>query len=77
MKPLQVFEKHPDVDAYRFGPSFTPYSIVAVDKRFTDAELMAEYWAANFAAAIMKDWRDESDKAQMIERFATLPHYDE
>jgi len=44
MNPLQIFEKHPEADAYRVGHAFTPYAILATEKRFTDAELAAEYW---------------------------------
>lgn len=43
---LHIYEKHPTLDAYRVGPSYTPYAIVAKDKRFTDAELMAEFHSA-------------------------------
>lgn len=43
---LQIFEKHPNADAYRVGAAYEPYSIVATEKRFTTAELMAEFHAA-------------------------------
>lgn len=51
MTGLQVFEKHPAADAYRIGGAFTPYAIVAKDKRFTDAELAAEVFSAIFHEA--------------------------
>lgn len=74
-----IYEKHPTLDAYRYGPSFTPYAIVAVDKRFTDAELVAEYWAAHGEAnAIMTgNPRLPFSKRQTLKRFASLSHFDE
>jgi hypothetical protein len=76
---LRVFEKHPDADVYRVGGSMTPYAIVAVEKRFTDAELAAEYWAAHGEAnaAMTGNPRLLFSKRQTIRRFATLPHHDE
>jgi hypothetical protein len=55
MKPLQIFRKSPDMDAYYVGGSFTPYAIVARDKRFTDAELAAEFHEAR------GDWIEASN----------------
>jgi hypothetical protein len=51
---LVLFEKHPHMDAYKYGGSFTPYAIVGVDKRFTDGELAAEFHAAraDYAEAV-------------------------
>jgi hypothetical protein len=63
---MRVYEKHPTSDAYRFGPSYTPYAIVAVDKRFTGPELAAEYWQAS-----------SNYHANTFHRFAALPSYDE
>lgn len=95
MKPLdlRVHEKHPDTDAYRFGPSYTPYAIVAVDKRLTDSELAAIYWGYVQTDMLWPDARldvDETDSdyweaacerwreaEKTVLRFATLPHYDE
>lgn len=80
---MRIFEKHPHADAYRFGPSFTPYAIVAVDKRFTDAELAAEW---HYALSEAETWfwvnHEQNDdrleeQADTMRRFATLPHYDE
>ena len=81
VKPLdlRIHEKHPALDAYRFGPSYTPYAIVAVDKRFTDAELAAEFWAAHgdANAAMTGNRRLLFSRRAMLARFAALPHYDE
>jgi hypothetical protein len=75
MMPLQIFEKHPEVDAYRVGHAFTPYAILATEKRFTDAELAAEYWAAALDADIMAP-ADLVAITATVRRFATLPHFD-
>lgn len=89
---MRVYEKHPSADAYRVGASFTPYAIVAKDKRLTDAELAAEFEAArcdyllshptgHFWAPLEETWpRDHASagrRATTLLRFATLPHYDE
>ena len=93
MSDLTIFVRHPTMDAYRFGGSFTPYAIIAKDKRFSDAELAAEMWHASDdrtgnAANIMSgdNYRNPHaqqafqlsiDRAIVIHRFATLPNYDE
>ena len=91
MKPLTltVFEKHaePEPPTYRVGGSFTPYAIVAVDKRFTGAELAAEYWMwqGNQEGWLAHPNSDRRSKvvarviyrASVMARFATLPHHDE
>ena len=47
MNPLTIYPKHPSApDTYYIGGGWSPACITAVDKRFTDAELAAEYWAA-------------------------------
>jgi hypothetical protein len=48
---LRIYDKHPHADAYALngGTVYTPYAIVAVEKRFTDAELMAEFHSARAA----------------------------
>jgi hypothetical protein len=78
---VKIYEKHPTVDAYRFGPSFTPYAIVAKDKRFTDAELAAEYWKAKESVTFVHATRGTPIRTRrmlaILERFATLPHFDE
>ena len=86
MTGLRIFEKHPSVDAYRFGPSFTPYAVVAKDKRFTEAELAAEYYRSGFLHENslaendgydgMPETREHRRQSLIFHRFATLPHYD-
>lgn len=53
-------------------------------KRFTDAELAAEVWVAHWVWERAEATTDDGaairivmHRAQAIERFATLPHYDE
>ena len=90
MTGLRIFEKHPTADAYRIGGAFTPYAVVAKDKRFTDAELAAEFHAFVMTDHKYPDDPDEYGDAEWeaysrewqqaertILRFATLPHYDE
>jgi hypothetical protein len=97
---LTIFEKHPATEGaggpvYRVGGSFTPYAIVATEKRFTDAELAAELlWTVFHEAQCevegrklnpedprVDHWirhnREYARQAPIVERFATLPHYDE
>ena len=69
MMPLQIFEKHPEADAYRVGHAFTPYAYLATEKRFTEAELAAAYWQARAMGAPVL-------RADAIHRFASLPDYD-
>ena len=73
---LRLFEKHPHAEAYKVGGSFTPYAVVAVDKRFTGAELAAEYWAAALDADLMAP-KELVEITATIRRFATNPSYDE
>lgn len=81
MKPLTIYEKHATADdVYRVGGSFTPHAIVGTDKRFTDAELAAEYHSAwSEMLDVPKDERypHERPRIDTLHRFATLPHYDE
>lgn len=93
MKPLTltVFEKHaePEPPVYRVGGSFTPYAIVATDKRFTDAELAAEFWRSEhdyerafhgmrYACGNWPHSKFEAyERVAIVERLANLPHYDE
>lgn len=84
---LKIFRKHPYADAYKVGASFTPYAIMAKDKRFTDAELAAEYWGQQMEAVRAVDraypWGCgeevdiETARIYTLERFVTLPHFDE
>jgi hypothetical protein len=85
---LVLFEKHPHIDAYKIGGSFSPYAIVGVDKRFTDSELAAEYWAAEKWLGDVRDIAAKYPGYQQLEpamlnhvltfhRFATSNHFDE
>lgn len=84
---MNIFEKHPHADAYRVGGSFQPYATIGADKRFTDAELASEHWAYCWLweRHVSLDDGYEGDpetrevkrRAEVIERFATLPHYDD
>jgi len=64
-EPLEIFEKHPEADAYRVGGFYSPYALVSTDKRFSDAELAAEYHTTD----------NEQEQATIL-RLATLPHFD-
>lgn len=92
MKPLtlHVYPKHPDADAYRVGGAYQPYCLVATEKRFSEAELAAEFYkaATDFQSADSMDqlFEDDDSKARLdrardwmfwTERFAALPNYDE
>lgn len=70
MKPATIYEKHPTADAYRVGGAFQPYAIIATEKRFTGAELAAEYWKARALGWPVL-------RADTLHRFASLPHFDE
>jgi len=75
MTPLQIFEKHPGADAYRVGGFYSPYALVSQDKRFTDAELAAEYWKVRYG---LLDGHGKVARArrEVLERFHILPHFD-
>ena len=75
MNPLQIFEKHPTADAYRVGGFYSPYAIVSRDKRFTEAELCAEYWKLMSG---LYDGHGKVARARraVLERFYTIPHFD-
>lgn len=84
MNPLTIFPKHPEApDTYHIGGAWTPAAIVARDKRFSDAELMACHWEAAYdvsEAEIMgrTGWlKKRLREALTLHRFATRPHYDE
>ncbi len=92
MKPLflNIFQKHPDMDAYYVGGSYTPYCIVARDKRFTDAELAAEWqYQDNRCGQVCEGYgvahdgtsmgteEEEIELLRLMYRFATLHHFDE
>jgi hypothetical protein len=49
-------------------------------KRLTDAELAAEVWHSNFSFMAMQpgpERAEEASRGKILDRFATLPHYDE
>ncbi len=86
---LQIFEKHPETDAYRVGGFYSPYCLVSTDKRFSDAELAAEYWAMTYfcAGAQFNEsssgqaysdefWDRNYGRVNTLHRFATSPHHD-
>lgn len=88
---MRIYEKHPYADAYRVGRAYVPYAIVAKDKRFTDAELAAEYQNSRLVSYV-RQRRTHNYPGEMVlfdhyergleqewwlERFAALPHYDE
>lgn len=86
---MRIYERHPTSDAYRVGGSFTPYAIIATDKRFTDAELAATYYMTHSTVMQFLGYmgergsatdlraRDAERRLAIIERFAARPHYDE
>ena len=89
MNALQIFEKHPEADAYRVGGFYSPYALVSQDKRFSDAELAAQWWQSSYdyecvdgdyltgAAGYHYDQHgDLVIERQEFSRFATLPHFD-
>lgn len=84
MNPLTIFPRHPSApDTYYINGAWAPAAITAVDKRFTDAELAAEYHCAEMGTwlehfGIFKG--DEEEYWKIFEtfiRFATLPHHDD
>lgn len=90
-KPLEltIFERHPGdgQPVYRVGGSFTPYAIVATEKRFTDAELAADYYREawlhetsitdNDGYDGTAETRTHRQHCTTLWRFAELPHHDE
>ena len=95
MKPLEltVFEKEPGLygreDTYNSPDGFWAYPESHVDgyaaeKRFTDAELAAEYWEHRYGNEVASGWasdysiiKQSRERLEVIGRFATLPHYDQ
>lgn len=88
MMPLQVFEKHPTADAYRVGGFYSPYCLVATEKRFHPGEVAAEYWRSREDRAYIvegitweamaDDWpiseAAANDRESVLECFASRPH---
>ena len=84
MEHLTIYPKHPTADAYRVGGFYSPYCLVATDKRFTDAELAAEYWECQYDSETARGWANDyaiirryDAKLETMQRFATLPHFEE
>ena len=92
MNPLTVFPRHPSApDTYYINGAWAPAAITAVEKRFTDAELAAEYWRTSTDAAYITEgitWKDMCDgwsaneddaleRYGTLHRFATLPQHDD
>jgi len=79
MNAFTIYEKHPTADAYRVGGFYSPYALVGRDKRFSDAELAAEYWYATGCYVTRSSVGSAARalyEANVIHRFATLPHFD-
>jgi len=85
MSAFTIYEKHPTADAYRVGGFYSPYALVATEKRFSDAELAAEWHrAASTEFAAMGNPSGYKPGAQQraaiqretLYRFATLHHFD-
>ena len=90
MKPAEIFEKHPNADAYRVGGFFSPYCLLATEKRFSEAELAAIYWGFVQTDMLWPDERADPDEMdedawsavckrwqeaeETVHRFARLPH---
>lgn len=87
---MQIFPKHPSApDTYYIGGGWSPACITAVDKRFTDAELAAEYWRLRLKVCasgnrdmkakghVCTEWQAAHDELATMQRFMELPHYDE
>jgi len=85
---LTIYEKHPTADAYRVGGFYSPYALVATEKRFTGPELAAEYWRLRLKVCasgnrdmkakghVCAEWQAAHDELDTMQRFATLPHFD-
>ena len=90
MNHLQIFEKHPRMDAYRVGGFYSPYALVATEKRFSEAELAAIYWGYVQTDMLWPDAGIDADETdpdyweaackrwregeETVRRFARLPH---
>ncbi|MDQ5860672.1 MAG: hypothetical protein M3536_00215 [Actinomycetota bacterium] len=88
---LTAYPKHPAADdVYYITGAWAPSCITAKEKRFTDAELAAEYWrkAGEFDACAegystggdgynFESEEIESERTTTLYRFHSLPHYDE
>lgn len=93
MGELRIFPRHETADdVYLIGGAWAPACITAVEKRFTDAELAAEFEAArcdyllseasgHFWAPLGETWPSDhasaGRRASTLLRFATRNHYDQ
>lgn len=80
--PLERPKRGADIMAYR--SQFIDEQLVIQAKRFTDAELAAEYWEHRYGNEVASGWasdyaiiKQSRERLETIGRFATLPHYDE
>lgn len=82
MKPLEltVYDTDPsDPDCVVIN-GYWEYRPHSTDKRFTDAELAAEYhsaWASMLDVPEDERYPHERPRIETLHRFATMPHYDE
>jgi hypothetical protein len=75
MKALTIYEKHLTADAYRVGGFYSPYALVSREKRFSDAELAAEFWQACYDGGYHCDPHGKVVIERLeLRRFATRPH---
>ena len=90
MNPLTIYRKHPSApDTYYIGGAWTPACITAVDKRFSDSELAAEYWLLSSRRQRMLAYNDgpgsathkqairDRERMDTIHRMITNPAHDE
>lgn len=79
--PFTHYPKHPTADdVYFIGGAWAPAAITARDKRFTGAELAAEYhsaWSELLDVPTAERYPYERHRIDTLHRFATLPHHDE
>ena len=74
---MTVFPRHPRIPfVYRVRGSWQPVAVVATEKRFTDAEIAAEYWANCFDHLDLYGAAGNHPETRVLERFANTPHYD-
>lgn len=68
----EIWDKHPDADAYRSSAvkSWTPFAYLMRHKRFSTAELFAQYWFA-------RSMGHHPTEQDILYRFACLPHFDD
>lgn len=72
---LTAYPKHPDMDdTYYINGAWAPACITAQDKRFTDAELAAEYWrhdgdtSAVYEGLRVETWGGEAGTGDAAEK---------